>query len=317
VSGSANGGAASVPLWIIGGFLGSGKTTVLNHLLGELAPTPVGVLLNDFGKIGVDVHLVEADEAITVTEVNGGQIFCSCVSGSFVERLRELAATPAKAVLVEASGLAKPGALEPILAEAQTAEGERLRYAGMVTVVDARAFGKLRHTVNAVSEQVVYADLLVVNKCDAASPEQIEEVDAVLGELNPGARVLHVEYGRVSPKELPGAPTAALRRSGPDGTWYEGWDGKKPVCRTWNPPPSLSRAELRAEVERRMHSAFRIKGFAETSEGPVFVSAASGGVEVEPVEEIRGEPGLTEFYPAGIDPDRLAEQQTRAGTRCR
>ena len=68
------------PLWIISGFLGTGKTTLLNHLLREFAPDPLGVLVNDFGTLGVDAHLISPEREGPMIELNGGQIFCSCIS---------------------------------------------------------------------------------------------------------------------------------------------------------------------------------------------------------------------------------------------
>jgi G3E family GTPase len=167
----------------------------------------------------------------------------------------------------------------------------------MVTVVDARTFEKLIHTVNAVAEQVVYADLLVINKCDAVDPARIHAVESAVRELNSSAAVRRTEFGALPVETLPDAPTAALRRRGPRGERYAGWDGKKPVCRTWNPPASLSRDELLNELQRRMHTALRIKGFVETRDGPVFVSATPENVEMRPMERLDGSSGLTEFYP--------------------
>lgn len=285
------------PLWIIGGFLGSGKTTVLNRLLAQFAEESVGVLINDFGAIGVDSHLLEPRGDVSVVEVNGGQVFCSCVSGSFVKHLTELAGTPARAILVEASGMAKPRAMKPILDEVRLSRPERIRYAGMICVVDAVAFHKLSAVVNAVEEQVVYGDLIVVNKCDRVDAERIEETDRRLRELNPDAPIVHVEYGGLPRKMLPRQPVGPLYRTGGRGEDYKGWDGRKPACRTWQPAAGMPLAALREELARRLETALRIKGYAETSEGPAFVSATTEEMRVQLVPSIPGAAGLTEFYP--------------------
>lgn len=288
---------ATVPVWIVSGFLGSGKTTVVNQLLRKFSPTPVGVVVNDFGKLGVDRHLLRTAESDTVIELNGGQIFCSCISGSFVDALTAVSETAATAILVEASGMAKPSAMSPILEQAITLTQNRLVYGGMVTVVDVTQFLKLRSVVNAVDEQIVHADLLVINKIDTASPEATEKVRHVLGELNPRAGIVAVSHGAVDTQMLPRTAGLPQRRVGPGGESYSGWEEQKPKAVTWTPPANITKEQLEAEMENRAKEALRIKGFAETVEGPVLVSVVGPVVEISDVENIPGEPGLTAFYP--------------------
>lgn len=286
------------PLWILGGFLGTGKTTLLNHLLEEFAPEPVGVLVNDFGTVGVDVHRISTDREGPLVELNGGQIFCSCISGSFVDSLLELSAAPVSGILVEASGMAKPRALAPIIEEARKRSEDRFYYAGMVSVIDAPRFEKMRAAVNAVEEQVVYADLVIINKCDGLEEERVATVARAVRYLNPSCRILRTTFGRVRREELPESPVAPLERRGPGGEEYRGWEDKKPVAVTWNPPEKLSRQELEEAVREKATTALRIKGYLESEEGPVYISAVGESVEIEAVSAIPGAPGLTEFYPS-------------------
>lgn len=285
------------PLWIISGFLGTGKTTLLNHLLREFAPGPVGVLINDFGALGVDAHLISREGRTRVVELNGGQIFCSCISGSFVDSLVELSLAPVEGILVEASGMAKPRALGPILEEAEKRSDERFYYAGMVTVVDAERFEKMRATVNAVEEQIVYGDLLVINKCDSVGEERVASIARTIRRLNPHCGILRTSFGRMRRGELPEGPVDVLHRRGPGGEEYRGWEEKKPVAVTWNPPKGTSLAALREQLLQKAATALRIKGYVETTDGPVFVSAVGDTLTLEEVSEIPGAAGLTEFYP--------------------
>jgi G3E family GTPase len=293
------------PLWIISGFLGTGKTTLLNHLLREFAPEPVGVLVNDFGTIGVDAHRISTDREGPLVELNGGQIFCSCISGSFVDSLVEVSAAPVSGILVEASGMAKPRALAPVLEEARSRSEDRFYYAGMVSVIDAPRFEKMRATVNAVEEQIVYADLVVINKCDGVDESTVAAVARAVRRLNPSCRILRTSFGRVRREELPESPVAPLERRGPGGEEYKGWEDKKPVAVTWNPPGQLSRRELEETVREKAGAALRIKGYLETEEGPFYVSAVGESVEIEAVSAIPGAPGVTEFYPSNGTPERV------------
>lgn len=289
---------SSRPLWIISGFLGTGKTTLLNHLLREFAPDSVGVLVNDFGSLGVDVHLISPERESPLVELNGGQIFCSCISGHFVDSLVELSGAPISGILVEASGMAKPRALAPIIAEAKRRSNDRFYYAGMVAVVDAPRFEKMRTTVNAVEEQIVYADLVVINKCDDVTEEKIAGVARAVAELNPHCRILRTLFGKVRREELPEKPVASLQRRGPGGEEYKGWNNQKPVVVSWNPPGELTRRELEEALREKAATALRIKGYVQTAEGPLFVTAVGENVTIEEVSGIPGSPGLTEFYPS-------------------
>ena len=333
--------AAPVPLWIIGGFLGSGKTTLLNNVIRLLLPGPVGVLVNDFGTIGVDRALVEdalaraadgahgrdggrdadglhgltepsvdgkapvageAPPAVTVVDLNGGQIFCSCISGSFVDRIVDLTATDAKAIVVESSGLAKPGAMAPIIGAALSRSGGAFRYAGMVTVVDAPRFLRLEQIVNAVDEQVVYADTVVLNKIDGVNPATIAAVERRIRELNAPAKIITTSYGRIERAHLPAHPirTGPTPDDAPDapsaaGSSYHGWCNAKPTCSTWLPAPAVTPETLLMLVEERVQAgALRIKGFVPTAGGLRYVDVAGETISITSAEHAPAF-GLTVF----------------------
>lgn len=277
------------PLWIVAGFLGSGKTTVLNALLRSFAPSPIAVLVNDFGKIGVDASLIDrglstTERDITVIDLNGGQIFCSCISGAFVDRLVNLAAMPVSAILVESSGMSKPSAMGPILDEAQKRSGGRFSYAGMLTVVDAPRVAKLLTVVNAVEEQIVYADLVVLNKCDLSDQTSRAAARKRINEINPRATVIETEYGEINHEALPPRPISEQPRLGPAGEDYMGWGDRKPLCRTWKPEHILSREELAAALGRLVNAgALRIKGYVATTDGVLYVDAVGDRYELRPV----------------------------------
>ncbi|MDD3824028.1 MAG: GTP-binding protein, partial [Sphaerochaetaceae bacterium] len=101
-----------VRLYVLTGFLGSGKTSVINSLLGHLTEQRVGLIVNDFGPIVVDSALVASPDSVVVTKsLSGGQIFCSCLSGKFVDSVEAMLPLGPDMIIVEASGLAKPAPL--------------------------------------------------------------------------------------------------------------------------------------------------------------------------------------------------------------
>ena len=104
-----------IPLILISGFLGSGKTSFLNYLFETFPDRKFGVIINDFGALSIDAAEVKHPDGSIINELNNGQIFCSCLSGSFVKSVSAYAGTGIDYLLVEASGLAKPSPLMEII----------------------------------------------------------------------------------------------------------------------------------------------------------------------------------------------------------
>ncbi len=335
---------ATISLWILGGFLGAGKTTVLNALVRNEAarrgeseyagPRRIGVVVNDFGSVGVDAAMLRGVDGDDVVELAGGQIFCACLSGSFVKSIVRLVERGVDLLLVESSGLAKPQPLRDIVNAATDAvashagamAGRQLRYCGFAAVVDAPRFGKLERVVNAVTEQVVFADALIINKADLVEAETLNAVAARVGELNPQAAQLRTVRGELTLGDIEGALGSALSETGPprgraaskmpEGISFRGWDGPgRPVAMQWSVPPGLSRAELQRVVEQLSLLTLRIKGFVRL-DGELFsVSAAGAYVEIEyaeareaPSEGSYDGEGLTVIAPADVKVPELIDE---------
>ena len=96
-----------INLYLLSGFLGSGKTTFLTNILKHLSEEKVGVIMNEFGKIGIDGTII-SKQGMKLVEINRGSIFCSCLKLSFVSAMIEMADYPLKYLFVESSGLADP-----------------------------------------------------------------------------------------------------------------------------------------------------------------------------------------------------------------
>ena len=194
---------AAVPVIVVAGFLGSGKTTLLNYLLNvasnELGAR-IGVLVNDFGAINIDAMLVagQADGAVTLTN---GCMCCSVDSEGLDAALAGLLNPQAgiDAIVIEASGIADPKSLIRMVT---TAADPRMRYGGLVYVIDGVGFEQLRQTHPEIGEHVAVADLVVINKTDLIDALTLSGIEAAAAELNPtGARVA-VTNARVDPALL-------------------------------------------------------------------------------------------------------------------
>ncbi len=183
-----------IPAYVLVGFLGSGKTTVLSELIGwSLAQglTP-GLIVNEFGEVSIDGEAVR-QEGLMMTELTNGCICCSA-GDELVPAIQELAARPEiDLILVEATGLADPADMldeltDPLL-------WESVEVGGIISVLDTKRFVDLAEDLALVRRQVQYADVLIMNKCDLVSEEWRDGVRAALRQMAPKTRIFLAEEG--------------------------------------------------------------------------------------------------------------------------
>lgn len=190
-------GPARLPATVIGGWLGAGKTTLVNHLLRHADGRRIAVLVNDFGEVSIDADLIEGADG-GVLSLAGGCMCCSWGEDLFGTLARVRARRPAPDVLlVETSGVAQPATVARLLRLAPDLEVE-----GVVVLVDAetvRERGADRYVGELVRQQLAEADLLLLNKLDLVTPDQAAEVAQWLGTQVPGVRVAPADRGRVEP----------------------------------------------------------------------------------------------------------------------
>lgn len=185
-----------VPVTILTGFLGSGKTTLLNRILTEEHGKRIAVIENEFGEVGIDQGLViNADEE--VFEMSNGCICCT-VRGDLIRVLGNLMKRRDKFdyVLVETTGLADPG---PVAQTFFMDDEIRDQFAldGIVTLVDAAHIDQQLGRSDESSEQVAFADVLILNKTDLVSDESLDELESRLRDMNRMAKVLRGEQANV------------------------------------------------------------------------------------------------------------------------
>jgi G3E family GTPase len=185
-----------VPLTIIGGFLGSGKTSLLNHIINNTRGKRFAVLVNDFGEINIDAKLVVSVEGETISLANG--CVCCVIRDDLLKeviRLFERDPFPEHIVL-ETSGVAKPVSVAETFLNPSV--HHLVETQNMITLLDADLVidDKAGYTDVAFS-QIAVADLVFINKTDLVSPRQIEDVRQKVEAIVPGARILETTFGEV------------------------------------------------------------------------------------------------------------------------
>jgi G3E family GTPase len=264
----------ALPVAIVTGFLGSGKTTFVRALLGAAGGARVAVIVNELGELGIDGALLEG-AARSVVELPGGCMCCESRGdvGRALARLAEKAAE-LDAVVVETSGVADPLGVADLLAQGVfTAD---LRLSQVVTVVDAENFDRNLADAEAAYSQIVSADLFVVGKSDLVAPDVVTAIGERLARLNPHAAVLPSDGGRsaaVLLGEVAGVPTISARRrpvhAGP------GYDSV-----AWEANRTIGLDPLLAWAEALPPSVYRVKALVRQGETGVVLHRVGTRVTV-------------------------------------
>jgi G3E family GTPase len=207
--------AGKIPVTLITGFLGAGKTTLISRLLRHPDMDRVAVVINEIGEVGIDNDLVKMSSENVSLLANG--CLCCSVRTDLQETLRELFGERRAGVIpdfdrviIETTGLADPAPVIQTLAS-DTMLGAQYRLDGVVTLVDAvNALGQLETSPEA-ERQIALADRIFITKADLAAADSLASLQAALRAINAQAEIERCAMGEVHPRELTGIGLASAR----------------------------------------------------------------------------------------------------------
>lgn len=257
-----------IRIFLLTGFLGAGKTTLMQSLLEGYKNHRIGVVVNEFGEVNIDAKLIRS-EGMEMAELSNGSIFCACIKDKFVDSLIELSHKDLEYLFIEASGLADPANMGMILDGIAHKTLNKYELLASLCVVDAVHFVDLVELLPALSNQVEFANAVIINKSDLVGQEELVEITARIDELNPGVGVFVTSYCKIDID----AVVAQLKREAAPAKDTSNTYESRPSTFVLRAEGELPREGLEAFLREIAASSYRIKGFVKTAQGDVEVSA--------------------------------------------
>jgi G3E family GTPase len=277
--------SGKIPVTVLTGFLGSGKTSVLNGLVRHDGLRRTAVVINEFGEIGLDHELVQKSDENFVLVRNG--CVCCTVRGDLISTLRDLSARQERGeierihrVVIETTGLADPAPILHTLMNDQSLLEQGYGLGAVVTTIDTvNGLDTLRDHQEVV-KQVGVADLMLLTKTDLASPKAISALRGRIVAINPGARIAQTINGEISPGAF--FSTGLYRLEGRTAEVHQ-WLNAEAYADAHDHAHHHDQAS--AESDRNRHGD-RIKAFCITREQPISWAGFSAWLDL--VSGMRG-----------------------------
>jgi G3E family GTPase len=253
-----------IPIVLITGFLGSGKTTLIRELYSKLKHKKICYLINEFSQLDVDGQILQMDgrELITVT---GGSIFCQCLVTQFIKQLSTIAEdkTDWDALVIEASGISNPGTVLKMLQETQLDKAYQLR--SLISVVEPVTFVKLIQVLPVIKDQIKAANYILINKTGISDSDDLQKTIIEIDNLNQKALITQTDYCKINFDPLQISKISGLPTDGPVGHEPQKQFGKFSIksSRIWDI------SKLQSVALKFKTDIYRIKGIIKRSEDQI------------------------------------------------
>lgn len=278
-------------LYLITGFLGSGKTSFLREFVGRFKEQSLRIIINEFGKVGVDGELMKPS-GIELDEITGGSIFCSCRSDQFEKALNAALDSKPDCIIVEASGLSDPTGIRKLLSDG--GYDDRIEYGGCVCLADAVNLPKVYQTARVCKKQLSVCDAVLLNKIDMASPEQLSVSHEIIRNQRPDISVTETMFGHI-PDTWDLTPIDTRSADGIHRADINLHSLKIKISDT------MSLHELTKFLEAFAEDTYRIKGFVNLRDVTYLADCVGNLVQVKPCKEPVGtDNSLTVLYGYGL-----------------
>ncbi|MBP8855753.1 MAG: cobalamin biosynthesis protein CobW [Oscillospiraceae bacterium] len=256
--------------YLITGFLGAGKTTFLKNLLQLFRHRRMYLIVNEFGKEGVDGTLLQEMGAM-MDEITNGSIFCTCRLDKFAESLQTALMAKPEVILAEASGLADPTNVRRVLADFPSVD-----YKGSICLADAVNLHKIYPAAVVCQKQLAVSSLVLLNKTDLATADETRAATALIAQANPAAAIKPTRFAAMQAQWLSlvvPCPDMAQAAIASDITLQK-------ACIAVQ--PTMTKASLQKCLVQLSESTYRMKGFVQLLEGRFFVDCTGADVRLTP-----------------------------------
>lgn len=270
-----------INLILFTGFLGTGKTTLMQNTIKAFSDKKTGVIVNEFGSVNIDSVLLKA-EGIEIAELTNGSIFCACIKDKFVDSLIAMSDSEIEYLFIEASGLADPANMTQILAGISRKTGNVYDYKGSVCIVDAESFLELCQVLPAIESQLEFCSTVVINKVDLVDDIRTANVEMKIKEYNSDADIYKTSYCNVDIRKIIDKFDAgASKKVGRESTNTRENRADTFIVKAEKP---VQYEMLEQFLKTLSESTYRIKGFLDTDRGAVKISTVGKNISITPWE---------------------------------
>ena len=273
---------------LVSGFLGAGKTTLINHLLSSWTGDTgkIAIIVNEVGELGVDGELLSGQN-VDMIELAGGCICCTIKTG-FLDAVQEIyEKVRPDFLVVEATGVAQPGEILDMIFELP--RNDFIRLGSLITVVDAGFFEARKVLASFYDNQIRFADILILNKADEVDANTLEEIHSLLREMNPGSVLLTARHCNIDPSLLFDTAYSDEKQHPQPNQGHGDHDSHHHEDKgfesfSFKDQAPLDRKKLVHFLESLPPTLFRLKGWVRFPDTSAFLDFTGGRYRIEPVD---------------------------------